>query len=213
MKRTIITSIIILATITSIAGDKDYMQAMEKNLQELGQAKTAADFQAVANNFERIAEAEADKWLPYYYVSYSYLNFIFTGEGTEDIDKVLDKADGYLEKARQLSPENSEIEVLQGWIYQGRIQVDPMGRGQLYSQKAAGSFGKAKNLNPDNPRIYFLTGKNVLHTPAMFGGGQEAACPYFQEAKEKYASFKPETPISPSWGKGYNNKLAASCEK
>lgn len=213
MKKIIFTSIIILATITSFAGDKEYMQAMEKNLQELGQAKTAIDFQNVANNFELIAEAEADKWLPYYYVSYSYLNFIFTGGETKNIDKILDMADGYLEKARQLSPENSEIEVMQGWIYQGRIQVDPMGRGQQYSGKAAMSFGKAKSLNPDNPRIYFLTGQNVLHTPEMFGGGQEAACPYFQKAKEKYASFKPETPISPSWGKEYNNKLAVSCEK
>ena len=213
MKKIIITSIIILATITSFAGDKEYMQDMEKNLKELKMAKTSDEFQVIANNFERIAEAETDKWLPYYYVSYSYINYIFTGEGTEDIDKFLDIAEGYLEKARQLSPENSEIEVLQGWIYQGRIQVDPMGRGQLYSQKAAGSFGKAKNLNPDNPRIYFLTGQNVLYTPEMFGGGMEAACPYFLEGKEKYAAFKPETPISPNWGKEYNNKHAVNCDK
>ncbi len=213
MKKIIISSIIILATIFSFAGEKEYEQAMEKNLQELSKAKTAADFQVVANSFVRIAEAEADKWLPFYYVSYCYMNYIFAGEGKEDIDKTLDKAEGNLKKARELSPDNSEIEVLQGWIYQGRIQVDPMGRGQLYSEKAAISFGKAKNLNPDNPRVYFLTGQNVLYTPEMFGGGQEAACPYFQEAKEKYATFKPETPISPSWGKEYNNKLAASCEK
>jgi len=213
MKKIIISSVIILATLFTFAGEKEYMQAMGKNLQELNEAKTAADFQAIANNFERIGEAEGDKWLPYYYVSYCYMNYVFQDDATDDIDKILDKSEAFLEKARELSPDNSEIEVLQGWLYQGRIQVDPMGRGQLYSQKAAGSFGKAKNLNPDNPRIYFLTGQNVLYTPEMFGGGQEAACPYFLEGKEKYAVFTPETPISPDWGKEINNKNAAKCEK
>jgi tetratricopeptide (TPR) repeat protein len=212
MKKIILTSIIILASILTYAGEKEYMEAMGKNLQELGKAKTSADFLSLANGFERIAEAEQDEWLPNYYVAYSYINMVFAEGSTEDIDKTLDKAEAFLEKARELSPDNSEIEVLQGWIYQGRIQVDPMGRGMSYSQKAAESFGKAKNLNPDNPRIYFLSGQNILYTPEMFGGGQEAACPYFLEAKEKYETFTPETAISPNWGKEYTIKLAASCK-
>lgn len=212
MKKIVLTSIIILASILTYAGEKEYMEAMGKNLQEMAKAKTSTDFIAVANSFERIAEASPDKWLPNYYVAYSYINMVFAEGSTEDIDKTLDKAEAFLKKARELSPNNSEIEVLQGWIYQGRIQVDPMGRGMSYSQKAAESFGKAKNLSPDNPRIYFLTGQNVLHTPEMFGGGQEAACPYFLEAEEKYEAFTPETAISPNWGKEYTTKLAASCK-
>ena len=211
MKKIILTSIIVLATMITFAGKKEYILAMEKNLQELKTAKTAADFQQIANSFEQIAEAEKDKWLPYYYVSFSYMNYIFKGKGTEDIDKYLDKAEAFLEKARELSPDNSEIEVLQGWIYQGRIQVDPMGRGMAYSEKAAASFGKAKNLNPDNPRIYFLTGQNILHTPEMFGGGKDAACPYFLIAMEKFETYEPETSVSPNWGKESNNKLATGC--
>ena len=187
------------------------MLAMKENLKELDKAKTASDFKQVAANFEKIAEDEADKWLPYYYVCFSYVNYVFNDTEAEDIDKVLDKAESFLNKARELSPDNSEIEVMQGWIYQGRIQVDPMGRGATYSQKASGSFGKAQNLNADNPRRYFLTGQNVLYTPEAFGGGKKAACPYFQKAKEKYDSFTPKTEISPDWGKEYNSKLAADC--
>jgi len=212
MKKIILSSVIILATLITFANEKEYIKAMEKNLQELEKSKTAADFLAVANNFERIGDAQGDQWLPYYYVTYSYLEYIFVGDATEDIDMILDKAEVFLEKARALSPENDEIEVLQGWIYQGRIQVDPMGRGQLYSEKASGSFGKAKNINPDNPRIYYLVGQNVLHTPEMFGGGQEAACPYFTKAAEKYEDFNPETPISPNWGREHNHRFASSCD-
>ncbi len=212
MKKIILTSIIILATLFIYAGNKDYMEAMGKNLQELGSAKSAVEFQALANNFERIAEAEPEEWLPNYYVAYCYINMVFAKDATADIDRNLDKAEAFLGKARTISSENSEIEVLQGWIYQGRIQVDPMGRGMSYSQKAAGSFGLAKNFNPDNPRIYFLTGQNLLYTPEMFGGGKEAACPYFLEAQEKYDKFEPETPISPNWGKEFNKVQAINCK-
>ena len=211
MKKIIFTTIIILLTMATFAGEKDYIKAMEKNIKELNEAKTAADYQGVANNFERIAEAEPEEWLPLYYVTYSYLNIVFADGNESEIDMVLDKAESYLEKARELSPDNDEIEVLQGWIYQGRIQADPMGRGQMYSEKASAAFGKAKNINPDNPRIYFLVGQNVLYTPEMFGGGHEAACPYFEEAAEKFDSFEPATSISPNWGKEYNFQILKSC--
>lgn len=212
MKTIILTSIIVFTSIFSYAGEKEYFQAMEKNLKEMSMANSSEDFQSVANNFERVGDAMADKWLPYYYVSYCYVNSIFAEGSTADIDNVLDKAERFLEKARQLSPENSEIEVLQGWIYQGRIQVDPMSRGAMYSQKAAASFAKAESIDPDNPRVDFLTGQNLLHTPEMFGGGKKAACPYFMEAMGKYETFEPESSISPTWGKEINNNLAKGCE-
>ena len=172
MKKIIISGVLVLATLFSFANDKDFIKEMEKNIKELNEAKTASDFQALANNFERIAEVKNDSWLPLYYVTYSYLNMVFSEGNEAGIDMTLDKAEAYLNKARELSPENDEIEILQGWIYQGRIQVDPMGRGQSYSEKASVAFGKAKNINPDNPRIYFMVGQNVLHTPEMFGGAR-----------------------------------------
>ncbi len=212
MKKIILSSIIILAGIFAQAGDKDYVKSMEKNLKEMEKAETSAEFEAFAANFEAIAKKNPDQWLAQYYVAYSYLNIVFSEEGSTNIDMNLDKAEAFLGKARELSPENDEIEVLQGWIYQGRIQVDPMGRGQSYSQKASTSFGKAKNINPDNPRIYFLVGQNVMYTPEAFGGGKEAACPYFITAAEKYEVFKPESTISPNWGREYNHKLVVSCK-
>lgn len=212
MKKIIITSIIIAAAIFTYSQDKAYMQAMGKNLQEMAQAETLADFQSLANNFERIAEASPKEWLPGYYAAYCYMQMVFSSEGVEDIDQSLDKAESFLEKARDISPENAEIEVLQGWLYQGRIQADPMGRGMEYSQKASAAFGKAKGFDPENPRVYFLLGQNILYTPEAFGGGMEAACPYFREAKEKFDNFEPETPISPDWGKEYNETLVEDCK-
>lgn len=212
MKKILLTSTLIISMFLSFAAEKDYVKKMEQNLKELNSAKSAADYLSLAESFEMIADEKPGEWLPLYYVSFAYANYVFTEGAKLDLDMILDKADAYLKKAREISPKNSEIEVLQGWIYQGRIQVDPMGRGMTYSQKAAESFGKAKNLNPENPRIYFLLGQNLRYTPEQFGGGKKAACPYFLEAEEKYKSFKPETSISPNWGKEYNRKQAIDCK-
>jgi tetratricopeptide (TPR) repeat protein len=212
MKKIIISTLILVFTFTGYAGDKEYMKAMEQNIKELAKAKTASDYQGLANNFERIAEASPEKWIPLYYATYSYIHMVFAEGNDSDIDMLLDKAEHYLGKARELSPENDELEVLQGWIHQGRIQVDPMGRGQMYSEKASSSFGKAKNINPENPRVDYLVGLNTMYTPEMFGGGLEAACPFFKAAEEKFSSFEPETPISPDWGREHNFEMVKKCK-
>ena len=100
MKKIIISGVLILATLFSFADDKDFIKEMEKSIKELKAAKTAGDFQSLANNFERIAEVKTDSWLPLYYVAYSYLNMVFNEGNEAGIDMTLDKAEAYLKKAR-----------------------------------------------------------------------------------------------------------------
>jgi hypothetical protein len=83
-----------------------------------------------------------------------------------------------------------------------------------YSIKANEAFAKAEAINPDNPRIYFLQGQNLLYTPEAFGGGVEAACPLLRKALEKYNTFVPASDYSPDWGKESTDKLVKnSCNK
>ncbi len=212
MKTIILIVSIVLAGINGFAGDPAYEKEMQQNIRELSKANSQKDILAVCENFKMIAKDRPEEWLPYYYVSFSYLSVVFSEGFDGNIDETLDLADKYLAMARTQSPENAEIEVMQGWIYQGRIQADPMGRGMTYSQKASSSFGKAMNIDPENPRIYFLTGMNVLYTPEMFGGGKEAACPYFIKAMEKYKTFRPASSIAPDWGREDTYELAKSCD-
>lgn len=74
--------------------------------------------------------------------------------------------------------------------------------GMTLGPKAQGLFQQALAQRPGNPRILVLKGVNVLHTPAFFGGGPEAALPVLQEAVD--AAFKepaPADPWAPAWGK------------
>ncbi|HTL97476.1 MAG TPA: hypothetical protein VL181_01605, partial [Holophagaceae bacterium] len=43
-------------------------------------------------------------------------------------------------------------------------------------------FDEARDAAPGSPRVLLLQGINVLHTPAFFGGGADAALPILQAA-------------------------------
>ena len=66
------------------------------------------------------------------------------------------------------------------------------------------NLAKAKELNPDNPRIYYLQGTSKRFTPKMFGGGKKAALPYFEKAETLFAKESSDDITKISWGKQIN---------
>ena len=183
------------------AGGDKYITAMGKNIFLIDSAKSLADFQNVTNSFERIASAEKQKWLPYYYASYCCAISSFLDTAISKKDTYLDRADEYVNIADSLKQDNSEIYTLKGLISQMRLMVNPMARWQKYGPLANKYFKKAKELDPTNPRPDYLIGQSLLYTPVQFGGGKEVARPILEESMEKYESFKLENSISPDWGK------------
>jgi len=204
-------SIMALCSLT-FAQNQQYFQAMGQNLQLFATAQTTQDWQNIANQFERIANAEKKEWLPLYYASESTILMAFTEQDKTKIDSYLDVAQKFIDKAFEIAASECELHVLQGMLYQARIGVDPMSRGMEYSQKASVSFEKAKTLNPENPRIYYLMGQSIYYTPEAFGGGKKNALTLFVAAKEKFDKFEPVSPISPNWGKDQNQQLLETCQ-
>jgi len=84
------------------------------------------------------------------------------------------------------------------------MNINPMNRGIVYIGKMTASLDKALELNPDNPRIYYLRATMTFHTPEAYGGGAAKALPLYQMADEKFRIFKPKTELSPNWGKEIN---------
>jgi hypothetical protein len=204
-----------LITFFSInAQDEDkYISAMKKNLSMLDTASNAASFQMIANSFERIANAEKDKWLPYYYASYLITVSTFMDTVAEKKDSFLDKADLLIAKADSLEPNNSEVYTVKAIISQARLIVDPQNRWMKYGPIFTSMINKAKELDPDNPRPVFVYAQNVLYTPEQFGGGKEKALPHLKEAEEKYNNFTPESEIHPDWGKEQLKNTLESIEE
>ncbi|MBN2174124.1 MAG: hypothetical protein JW731_08335 [Bacteroidales bacterium] len=212
VKMTIVFSLIL--TIGFAQSSSNFEKTMDEKTGELKNVKTEQEMMDLANQFERIAAAEKAEWLPAYYAAFCYINMTFFAGEPDQKDALLDKAQKLIDQAEEIKPNESELLVLQGFLHQGRIQVDPMNRGMQYSMKANEAFGKAKALNPENPRTYYLQGQNLLHTPEAFGGGAKAACPLLKTALGKYHTFVPEKDYAPNWGKENTEKLVQkSCNE
>lgn len=203
MKKLIVT--LILVSLFSFGfSNENYEKAMDLSIETLFQAKTIAAYVEVANQFERISQIEKAEWLPLYYASFAYIMISFQEPDNAKKDTYLDQAQNYLDQAKAIAPVESELYMLQGFLYPSRINIDPMNRGMLYMGEMNKSLDKALELNPDNPRVYYLRATIMHHTPEAYGGGAAKALPLFLTAEEKFKIFKPKTAISPNWGKELN---------
>lgn len=197
----ILSLIISLLVISGAYAQDKYEAGIKSNLAKMDECKTANDYLKLANGFERIASAEKDKWLPYYYGALSCVlaSYIDSSKITKDI--YLDKADKFLNKADSLKPDNSEIYTLKGMLAQARMQVDPMNRWQKYGIEANNNFTKAMAIDTLNPRPEYLIGVGLFYTPKQFGGGPTAAKPVLEKSLMKFEQFVPENDLMPHWGK------------
>lgn len=185
----------------STFGDDKYEKAMKKNLEKIDTSKSAEGFVEAANGFERIALAEKDKWLPYYYVSFCYTLASYTEKINAAKDAFLEKASSFAKLADSLNRDNSEVYTLLGMISQAKMQVDPMNRWAKYGAEADKHFKKAIALDSLNPRPEYLIGTGLFYTPEQFGGGPVTAKPVLEKSFDKYNKFVPENDIAPNWGR------------
>lgn len=209
MKKISLLISIILVSILSFSQDNPnqdakYLKIMTQTIESMDNASDSDEYLNCANQFERIAMAEKNQWIPYYYGAYTLITMSFDEPDGNQRDLLLDRAQLLLDQALELAPEESELHTLQAFLYPSRILVDPMGRGMLYMEKMFTSLGTAKALNPDNPRIYFLEGVNKLNLPPSMGGGPGVAQPILEEADAKFKAFHNDDPLWPGWGEEAN---------
>jgi hypothetical protein len=208
-----ITLILVLAGLNSFAQSTDskFVQATKNGLALIASAKAPGDYIKAENYFERIAAVETKEWIPSYYAAYCNLYAGFSTADKELKDQYWDKALLEIDKANDLSANNSEIYALKGALQFMKMSVDPRSRMDYMSDSAA-SLEKATALNPENPRIYLIKGQNTFYTPEAFGGGKEKAKPILESAIAKFAIFKPANTIEPNWGAESAKALLAQCK-
>jgi len=137
MKTTILT--IAFVTIASFAFSQEgnkYFNSMEEQIKLMKDSQTKDDFQDVANNFERISVAEPEEWYPLYYTAFCNIQMSFQTQDGDNKDAFLDQAQVFIDKALELNPDESELYVLQGLLYQAGIQVSPAARGTTIISKS-----------------------------------------------------------------------------
>jgi hypothetical protein len=212
MKKSILIIAALTITLISGAQNKKFISGMKKALTQFDSVKKNEQYQGIANDFERIANAEKKEWLPNYYAGMSYIMLAFEA-APDKIDGYCDKADQFLKVADSLSPNNSEIYVLKSMVASARISVNPMQRGMMYGMQSGNMIEKAIALNSKNPRAYLQKGTSAFYTPEMYGGGKKLAKPDIQKASDNFKTFQPESEIHPNWGKKRAEQLLGECDK
>ena len=208
-----VAALIVFAQSTMAQENEKYIAAMQKNLIALQLAsKEPASLLALANNFERIADAEKTQWLPYYYAAFCQVTYGFRETDKSKTDMIADKATDFINKANALSPKNSEISCIKSMIASCHMMVDPMTRYMQYSAESSEELEAAKQQDPTNPRPDFLIGQGLKYTPEQFGGGCGTAKPLITESLTKFENFKLASPLHPNWGKEMATQIMNECK-
>lgn len=208
-----VAALIVFAQSTMAQENEKYIAAMQKNLIALQAAsKEPASLLALANNFERIADAEKTQWLPYYYAAFCQVTYGFRETDKSKTDMIADKATDFINKANALSPKNSEISCIKSMIASCHMMVDPMTRYMQYSAESSEELEAAKQQDPTNPRPDFLIGQGLKYTPEQFGGGCGTAKPQITASLTKFENFKLASPLHPNWGKEMATQIMNECK-
>ena len=207
--KSIIFSLLMFMGLVTLAQSDKYVDAMKKNLALFDSAKTTADYQALANTFERIGDAEKTQWLPYYYAG---LALATSGWDDPNVDKDANctRINTLCDKAAALD-NNSEIYALRNMSATQQMMVDPQTRWQTYGMQASKDIDDGLKMDPDNPRLYYLRGESIFNTPPAFGGGKDKAKPVFEKALALFKMEKPK-PLYPDWGMQRTEEQLAKCQ-
>ena len=214
MKKLIIASFVFLFSGLLLQA-QDMEKVLKETLEKLKTDSTTAMWASTANRLEMIAGKWSDKWVTHYYAAYAFVIEAYMEPDKTRKDALLDKADQQLDLAtKAMGKDDDETLVLKAMAANARMAVDPANRWQQYGQTFNDNIQKAKSINPNNPRIYYLQGTSLFFTPKAYGGGEKAAQPYFEKADGLFSSLQDTTDImKPWWGKAQNDMYLEKCKE
>jgi tetratricopeptide (TPR) repeat protein len=164
------------------------------------------------NMFERIAKAEANEWLPNYYVA--QINSLKSWNTKDEtvLKAQLDKAQEHLDVAMTKSENNAELLVLQAQVLTNWVAYDGMTYGMKYGAKIAELYSKALELDATNPRVVFGKAEWGMGSAKYF---EQDTTPYCQEIEasiQLFDTFKAKTEFHPKWGKKRAEQVVEECK-
>ncbi len=139
--------------------------------------------------------------LAHYYVGLAdyRLNNQFSDDAEEQREQILDHATKHLKQATSIDEEMADAWALLAGVYGQRMGLNPM-KGMLLGSDASSAIERAKELDPDNPRVWIIDGTQDFFTPSLFGGDKERALKKFKKAAQLAQQESIDDPLQPSWG-------------
>ena len=204
-------AVIVIVSITSnhLKAQSNFEKGMTKAF-ELWKADKTDEAE---NMFERIAKAEANEWLPNYYVA--QINSLKSWNVKDEaiLKAQLEKAQEHLDIAMTKSEDNAELLIMQAQILTNWVAFDGMTYGMKYGQKVSELYAKALKLDPKNPRAAFCKADWDMGSAKYFGKDTAPYCKDIEASLELFDTFKPESDFHPNWGKERAEQVAKSCKE
>lgn len=186
----------VISLLSALAQD-DYKSVMLQSIHTLDTtSKDAHALVSLASTFTALYDYKKS-WQPLYYVCLSYIKLSVAYKNTEQRKAAIDKA---AELLKDLPEDNDEVQVLRSMYAMNYLGID-RSAWLTFMPKINNGLDKAEEINPENPRIYYLRGLLKYNMPSMMGGGPEAGIKLFQQSLQKFKSFKPDDDFAPSWGR------------
>ena len=141
-------------------------------------------------------------WLHYYIAlcDYNLATYYMGDNKKQETERHTKDAQKYLNKVMELKPSWGEPYALYASTLGYEIALD-LSKAMSMGMKIYEYYGKAQELEPQNPRIKMLKGASDLYTPPEYGGGPDVAIKTLTSAVDLFEKEKVETPWEPSWGK------------
>lgn len=184
----------------------------ENGMQEAFDLWENNEWNEAENLFERIAKAEPTEWLPCYYIAQMNSLKSWTEKDVNILTAQLEKAQNYLDIAKEISPSNPEIMVLQAHVYTNWVAFDGAVYGMKYSQIVTEIYNKAYAVAPENPRVVYSKAEWGMGSARYFGQDIKPFCKDIESALQLFATFKPESSFHPNWGKERVIQVLETCK-
>lgn len=206
-------SLLIVSLIISLIGysQSEFENAMRANIDSLYRSFGNGTVQKPINTFERLSQVDSNRWEPLYYAAYGYCVLSLHESDNNKKDALCDRGQVLLSKALTKNPKESELYVLQGFLYNMRLMVNTMVRANEYMGLINASYATAEKLDSLNPRVYYMRAQIVMNMPPFMGGGKDKALPIFKHAKQKFDTFTSNNMLVPRWGKDDCLKKIVEC--
>jgi hypothetical protein len=204
------TIVIILAffTITAINAQSSYEKGMNEAFELWGNKNP----DEAIHLFERIAKAEKENWLPYYYAAQVHIITTFSIKDAEAIESRLKKAQDYLNEAKTHTNNNAEILIMEALLNTAYVAYNPTVYGMTLSAKVEQLYQKAKVLEPKNPRATLYHAEWKMGSAKFFGKDSKAFCPEIEKAILYFENESHDIPFYPKWGKDQVKRVQQNCK-
>lgn len=205
MQTLVLSLVLSLLTYINVTAQSTYDGEMSRAF-ELWQKNQSEE---AANLFERIAFAEEENWLPFYYAAQVRIVRSFPMTNAVQKEQLLKDAQLMLDKAENLGGDEVELIVLQAMLHTATLTIDPSVYGMKLSPVISGLYAEATKISPENPRLLLSKAEWNMGTAKYFGENPSKFCPDLQASLRFFEEEDHSPLIAPAWGEERLHMLIA----